>query len=124
MSRKALGDWGEDQAARHLEALGYLIRARKYRVLEGEVDLVAQDGDSLVFVEVKTRGRLTFGAPEESITAKKRRRLQIAAWAYLDEHNQLDRDWRIDVIAIEGTPAGGVSRLDHYRNAVEGEPFL
>jgi len=122
MRRRQIGEWGEAVALRHLESTGYRIRARNWRTPEGEVDIVAEDGDTIVFVEVKARTTRNFGWPEESITSAKRRRLQRVAWAYLEAHEMLDAIWRIDVIAIDRSSSGAVERLEHYVSAVDGEP--
>ena len=79
MKRHHVGAWGEEIASQYLEAKGYTILARNWRTQEGEVDLVAQDGETVVFVEVKTRTSKEFGWSEESITLTKRRRLQRSA---------------------------------------------
>jgi putative endonuclease len=121
MKRHHIGAWGEEIASQYLEAKGYRILARNWRTQEGEVDLVAQDGETVVFVEVKTRTSKDFGWPEESITATKRRRLQRSALAYLSDQDLIDILWRIDVIAIDRNQSGGVERLEHYIDAVDGE---
>ena len=121
MKRHHIGAWGEEIASQYLEANGYQILARNWRTQEGEVDLVTQDGETIVFVEVKTRTSKDFGWPEESVTAVKRRRLQRAALAYLVDQNLSDILWRIDVIAIDRTSSGTVERLEHYIDAVDGE---
>lgn len=117
-----LGPWGEEVAGRHLEAKGYQTVDRNWRHASGELDLVARDGEALVFVEVKARASGTFGSPEEAVTPEKQRRLQRAAWAYLAAHDALEADWRIDVIAIERR-RGRVARLDHYVNAIDDAPL-
>ena len=114
-----LGEWGEAEALRYLETLGYSFIGRNYRVPEGEIDLVMQDGDIVVFIEVKTRISESFGTPEESISKAKRQRLHRAAWAFLQEHDILDASWRIDVVAIEAAPNRTVQRLDHYPGAFD-----
>ncbi len=119
-TRLGLGRRGEALAARRLEAEGYRILARNYRSQAGEVDLVAQEGDCLVFVEVRTRNGDLYGTPEESVTARKQARLMRVAETYLSEHEILDVDWRIDVVAIDMAPGGRVRRLDILRNAVSG----
>ncbi len=68
--RQRLGRWGEGVAATHLEAHGYTILARNWRCAAGEIDLVARDGETLVFVEVKTRRGRAYGAPEEALTPR------------------------------------------------------
>jgi putative endonuclease len=124
MSRRQIGAWGEERAMQHLQSQGYLILARNWRVPEGEVDLVAQDGDTIVFVEVKTRTTHEYGWPEDSITITKRRRLQRAAWLYLEAHDLLDASWRIDVIAIDRTSSGDIKRLEHFVDAIDSEQDL
>ena len=117
--QKRLGEWGENQARCHLETRGYVFIERNFRVSEGEIDLVMQDGDIVVFVEVKTRTSDNFGAPEESVSKAKRQRLQRAAWIYLQEQEMLDAFWRIDVVAIEATPNWTIRRIDHYPGAFD-----
>jgi putative endonuclease len=121
MKRHHIGAWGEEIASQYLQTKGYRILARNWRTQEGEVDLVAQDGETVVFVEVKTRTSKEFGWPEESITVTKRRRLQRSALAYLSDQDLMDIHWRIDVIAIDRNHSGGVERLEHYIDAVDGE---
>jgi len=117
--QKRLGDWGEAEARRYLETKAYVFIEKNFRVPEGEIDLVMQDVDIVVFIEVKTRTSDSFGAPEESVSKAKRKRLQRAAWAFLHEHEKLNVSWRIDVVAIEATPNRTILRLDHYPNAFD-----
>lgn len=120
-SRRDLGKWGEKIASEYLLARGYEILERNIHTPEGELDIVAKQGDWLVFVEVKARGSQTFGSPEEALTSAKKRRLRRAAWAYLEKQGRLEADWRIDVVAIDGTLTQGVQRLEHYEFAVGSE---
>lgn len=117
--RKRLGDWGEVEARRFLETQGYVFLERNFRVPEGEIDLVMLEGDVVVFVEVKTRISERFGAPEESVSNVKQKRLQHAAWTFLREREMLNAPWRIDVIAIEASPNWIIQRLDHYPGAFD-----
>ncbi len=117
--RQGLGRWGEELAARHLAAKGYEILARNWRCETGELDLVARDGESLVFVEVRTRRGRLLGSPEESITAAKEARLIALGEAYVQAHDWTG-DWRIDVVAVETDRGGRLLRVDHYENAVTG----
>ncbi|MGB2896341.1 MAG: YraN family protein [Anaerolineales bacterium] len=110
---------GEAEAQRYLEAKGYFFIGRNFRVPEGEIDLVMQDGDIVVFIEVKTRISDNYGAPEESVSKAKRRRLHRAAWAFLNEQEMLDASWRIDVVAIEAAPDRTIHHLDHYPGAFD-----
>jgi putative endonuclease len=117
--KKRLGDWGEIEARRYLETKAYVFMERNFRVPEGEIDLVMQDGDIVVFIEVKTRTSDSFGTPEESVSGAKRKRLLRAAWAFLQERERIDASWRIDVVAIEASPNWTIQRLDHYRSAFD-----
>jgi putative endonuclease len=100
-ARQALGDRGELIAERFLAARGYTVLARKYRCPAGEIDLVCRDGDTLAFVEVKTRRGTAFGAPEEAVTAAKLAHIAQTGEHYLAAHDAADQLWRIDVVAIE-----------------------
>ncbi len=105
-SRRDLGRQAEDAAADYLAENGLLIVTRRYSSRRGELDVIALDGDVIVFVEVKLRrdGR----RPEESITARKSARIRLTAHAYLKEVGALNADFRFDVVAI--APDG----LHHY----------
>jgi putative endonuclease len=112
-SRRDLGAFGERLAATHLEAKGYRIRHRNFRCPEGEIDIVAEDGDCLVFVEVRTRRGDALGTPAESITEAKERRLVAVARAYLQEYESLPANQRIDVVGVELTPQGRLLGVQH-----------
>jgi putative endonuclease len=117
--KRGLGNRGEELAARMLVEKGYRVVTRNWRRPFGELDLIAQDGECLVFVEVRTRRGETLGSPEESITRRKKARLVALAESYAQE-SRWEGDWRIDVIAIELDVRGRLIRLDHYENAVTG----
>jgi putative endonuclease len=96
--------WGnacEDLAAEMLVRRGYRVIARNYRVPGGEIDLVARDGPTLCFVEVRARRSGRFGAPEETVGAVKQRRLRLAAEQYLGAHPVAMAGCRFDVVAID-----------------------
>ena len=118
-TRRALGNRGETLAAQKLQSLGYTIHERNWRCAVGELDIVAEKDDMLIFVEVRTRRGDRFGTPEESITPAKRAKLIEVAWTYLDEHDAEDRNWRIDVVAVEVGSRGEVVRIDVLENAIE-----
>jgi putative endonuclease len=124
-TRRALGRQGEDVAATYLARLSYEIVARNWRTRTGELDIVAREGEWLVFVEVRARrvGRTAaapmLGRPEESVTARKQLQLAAMADAYLFEM-PWNGPWRIDVIAVEIRGDGSVARLNHLRDAVGG----
>ena len=115
--RTRLGDMGEAAARRFLEAQGYRILAAKFRCPWGELDLVAQDGDDLVFVEVRTRRSEAFGAPEESLTPAKVRHLLAACQHYLQAHPRPEAAWRIDLVSVLPGRHGTV--INHLRHAIE-----
>ena len=115
VDRRARGIAGEDLAVAYLEKLGYRIHERNYRFGRGEIDIVAQAGETLVFVEVKARASRVFGDPEEAVTPGKRRRLRKIAGGYLFERRIEDRECRFDVIAVEY--ADGKPVLRHIEDA-------
>jgi putative endonuclease len=116
--RRRLGAFGERLATAHLEAKGYRIRARNFRCREGEIDIVAEDGDTLVFVEVRTRRGDALGGPAESITAIKEARLVAVATAYVQTLSEPPADQRIDVVAVQLSPGGRLLAIDHIEGAV------
>ena len=117
--RQKLGQTGESLAARELERRGYRLLARNWRCPAGEIDLIAEQGSALVFVEVRTRRGDARGTPLESITPTKQAKLIEAAQTYLQESGDEERDWRIDVVAVELTPRGQLLRIDVIENAIE-----
>ena len=117
--RIRLGKWGEGVASRFLQEKGYVLLATNYRCRWGEVDIVAQDGEELVFVEVRTRRGVEFGTPEESVTAAKARKLVATAQEFLQEHDQVNAGWRIDLIAIRLDGDRRVQDITHLRHAVQ-----
>lgn len=117
-NRVALGDAGERLAERRLVALSWQIIERKWRVRGGEIDLIALDGDELVFVEVKTRRGSLHGTAEEAVDARKAARLIALGEQYVGEHPEYaERFWRVDIVAITIDRRGAVERYSHLRNA-------
>src|SRR6476620_2134941 len=116
--RMRLGASGERLAAGWLEARGYTIIATNWHCAYGEADPIAELTGELIFVEVKTRHGDALGAPEEAVTAAKQRKLVATAQTYLMEHGIEDRAFRIDVIAVQLTPAGRLVEIRHYPTAV------
>lgn len=114
-----LGVRGEMLAERHLKRLGYKIVARSRRTHLGELDLVAVDGRTVVFVEVKTRESHQAGHPAEAVDAKKQERLTRAALGYLKRHGLLEYSARFDVVAITWPAGGGQPTIEHFKNAFE-----
>jgi putative endonuclease len=116
--KKALGNWGESYAVKYLEGKGYQILARNVRTPYGEIDIIAKEKDQFIFVEVKTRASQKFGYPEEAITENKIIHLIESAEFYLQEHLDLNIEWRIDVIAIQVDPRKSSPTLTHFENAL------
>lgn len=128
--RQELGRLGEDLAVEYLKKQGLRIVERNYRRRLGEVDIIAREGDTVVFVEVKTRRKASHGAPEEAVTLAKMRQLSRVAVEYLARHNLHDQPARFDVVAVDlaagaGEPAGAAAPnpvppiIRHYRNAFD-----
>lgn len=118
-ARRELGAFGERVAAAHLEAKGYRIRERNFRTREGEVDIIADNRSTLVFVEVRTRRGNTLGSPAESITTAKASHILTAAQAYAQAHQGCPPDQRIDVIAVSLAPDGRLLAVEHIQGAVD-----
>jgi putative endonuclease len=107
--RQSIGILGEDLAVRELQRRGYAILARRYRTRFGEIDIVAQHGDVVVFVEVKARRTARYGSAAECIPTWKQRRIAAMALDYLAWCDRLNEPCRFDVVAIDGV---GTSRVD------------
>jgi putative endonuclease len=116
-SRLRLGALGEDAAVGLLRAAGYRIVARNHRCRRGEIDVIAEKGDLLVFVEVRTRATSAFGGPEETVGARKQRRVIAAARDYLAMRRGPAKAARFDVIAVVDGPRGPA--LTHFENAFD-----
>ena len=111
-AKDALGRKGEAIAARHLVRSGLTIVERNWRCPQGEIDLVARDGDEVVFVEVKTRSSVAFGHPLEAITVQKLARLRRLAAAWCESHAGSHNSVRIDAIAVVA-PRRGPVEIEH-----------
>jgi putative endonuclease len=118
MHARDIGALGEKIAAEYLTGLGYMIRERNFRLREGEIDIIAEKDEFLVFIEVRTRTSTSYGTPEESVTAQKKERLIALAEAYIEDREDLPSSWRIDVVAIELGPKRKVARLEIIENAI------
>lgn len=114
--RKQTGRRGEDIAALFLTGKGYRIIERNWRCPVGELDLIAQDQDTLVFVEVRSRSGARFGLAEESITPAKQARLVELAQTYVQEKALAAQRLRIDVVAVQ--LGRGLPQINHIENAV------
>ena len=114
-ARQALGKNGEDQACRELERRGYVILARRYRLRMGEIDIVARDGQTVVFVEVKTRSGDAFGGGAAAVGAWKQRRIGMLAAHFLNRCRLTAAPCRFDVVTVDVRPSegGAVEVIQH-----------
>lgn len=117
LARQELGRLGEELAVRELERRGYAILERRYRTRGGEIDIVAEDGGTLVFVEVKARMDAEFGSAAEAVTPWKMRRLARMANDYLARRGVACRPCRFDVVAI--MLEGGMPAIEVFQNAFD-----
>lgn len=116
-ARVALGKIGEDLACRELERRGYAIVARRYRRRGGELDIIARDGGTIVFVEVKTRDGRQFGGAVDAVTGLKRRRMVQLALDYLVRHQLTECSSRFDVVSIQ--LEDGRPTIEVFQNAFD-----
>ncbi|MDT4900758.1 MAG: putative endonuclease [Pseudonocardiales bacterium] len=117
--KDAVGRFGEQVAAEHLLAAGLTIVTRNWRCRDGELDIIARDGRDLVFVEVKTRSSVAFGAPAEALSRLKIARIRRLALRWMEEHRDADGFWtsvRFDVVSVVRRPYG-LPDVHHLRGA-------
>ena len=114
-ARIALGKTGEDFACKELERRGYVIVARRHRCRGGELDVIARDGATLVFVEVKARDSHAFGDAAEAVTWQKQRRIVRLASEYVMQHHLIDCPCRFDVVSIQFDAGGPL--IEVYKSA-------
>jgi len=115
--RISLGKKGEEIAVNFLQKQGYKILERNFKKRYGEIDIVALDGNSLVFIEVKTRFSEEYGSPEESVTSWKLRQIAKTGEFYKLLHPEFPDLLRIDVVAVELTSQGEVKEIRLIKNA-------
>lgn len=111
--KDALGAHGEDLAAAHLIEAGLQVLDRNWRCSDGELDIVAREGNTLVFCEVKTRRTSSFGDPAEAVSWRKVRKLRQLAALWLSDHDEHAREVRFDVVAVLAGP--GPATVRHLR---------
>ena len=115
--RTQTGKRGEDIAVAYLKNRGYRIIERNYKCLFGEIDIVAKDDDTVVFVEVKSRKSEKFGDPQGAVGREKQKKISRISLKYLEEKHLYPCDARFDVVAIKMLPAGSIVEL--IQNAFE-----
>jgi putative endonuclease len=113
------GRRGESLALEFLIGLRYAIVEKNYRKQYGEVDIIARDGDTLVFIEVKTRQTTVFGTPFEAVDARKQRQISRIAQEYIQSHRLGDEPARFDVIAVRLERDNQPATIDHMKNAFD-----
>ncbi len=101
-TNKAIGDFGEKLAVKYLKEHGYKIVKTNYKIRIGEIDIIAMDGDFLVFVEVKYRSNALYGLPNEAVDKHKREKIKRVALFYLMQKDMLEAYVRFDVVQILG----------------------
>jgi putative endonuclease len=116
--KQKLGKWGEELAENFLISQKLQPFLRNYRTSYGEIDLIMKNGEEIVFVEVKTRASLSLGYPEISVTPQKCKHLIAAAQAFFQENPNMECNWRIDVVAIQGNPEDKNPKIEWFENAV------
>ena len=115
--RQEYGRRGETEAIRYLKKRGYRILEQNYRNRLGEIDIIAIDGRSIVFVEVKARSGRRFGTPKWAITPKKQRKISMVALSYLKATRQTEAKARFDVVTFQSE--NGVPRIEIIKNAFD-----
>ena len=110
-----LGKWGEELASEFLQQKGYVIVERDWKSGHRDIDIIAVDGDVVVFVEVKTRRNNVFGEPEEAVNYMKLRNLRAAINHYV-KYKRLNNEIRFDVISITGTPEARPPQINHFED--------
>jgi putative endonuclease len=116
---RLLGDKGERLAARFLRQQGLRIIARNFKNHIGEIDLIALDGDQVVFVEVKTRKSTKFGQPVEAVGYAKQKKITQVALSYLKKHKLMERSTRFDIVGIIWPDGSKTPEVKHYRHAFD-----
>ncbi|XXF81581.1 YraN family protein [Myxococcaceae bacterium GXIMD 01537] len=117
VDRRGYGNAAEDAAVRHLEARGYRVLARNFLCRYGELDVVAEQGDTVCFVEVRMRSTNLWGDPALTVSFSKQRRVVKAALHYLFAHEVRDKMMRFDVVSVVGHGEGAV--VEHIPDAFD-----
>ena len=115
--KQNLGRRGEDEAASYLKKQGYLLLQRNYRCPLGEIDIIAKDGKTLVFAEVRARSSGRFGMPQESVNRNKMLKIHKVAQYYLKTVQKEEEPVRFDVLALMFDVENQLKQLDHIKGA-------
>ncbi len=115
--RLRVGKKGEELAAAYLASAGYRILDRNYRCMFGEIDIVAEEGGNIVFIEVKSRRSLAYGDPQLAVGYRKQRQISLVALHYIEEKQKHGCNARFDVVAVKILPVG--TKIELIKNAFE-----
>ena len=115
--RQKFGEKGESIAVKQLKKEGYKILERNYRTKLGEIDIIAEDGEVITFIEVKARKSEKFGTPRHAVTPAKQKKISMVALSYLKEKNQFDKRARFDVVTINSESSN--STVNVIKNAFD-----
>jgi putative endonuclease len=115
--RSSVGKRGEELASAYLENAGYKIVERNYRCIFGEIDIVAEEGDTIVFIEVKSRRSNAYGDPQLAVGYRKQKKISLVALHYIAEKHQHNRNARFDVVAVKIVSSG--TAIELIKNAFE-----
>jgi putative endonuclease len=118
VTRRETGDRAEALARQFLEARGYRVVTTNYHCRYGEADIIAEDAETLVFVEVRSKRGTAYGSAAESITETKQRKLRLTVETYLSQLEKLPADWRIDAVLVSGS--GASLNIEQIKDAVGG----
>ena len=121
MDKKILGNKGEDFAAEYYKKLGFTVTAQNYTCRGGEIDIIAENGEYIIFVEVKTRSQNSLYSPAEAVDYKKQKRLSVAAMKYLTE-NDVEKQPQFDVFEVY-TANERIYKVNRIENAFEAFDF-
>lgn len=114
ISKRDCGSLGENMAAHYLRSVGYVILENNFRAGRREIDLIAQKDNLIIFIEVKTRTSRRFGFGEESVSARKRKNLYLAARKFLTDKVRVASNPRFDIICVELREDYSLKGIDHF----------
>ena len=117
MNRLEKGKKGEDAAAEYLQSLGFEILERNFRLAGGEIDIIAEESGTLVFIEVRSRQGTRYGLPQETVNYLKQHKVRKMAAFYLKTKGLWDKNCRFDVIGVLFDQEGNIKAIDHIRDA-------
>lgn len=118
--RQKTGKAGEDITCRYIENTGMEILARNFHCRGGEIDIIAQDGNCVAFIEVKTRSSVSYGTAAEAVTIAKQRKITLAAYEYIEKNRLHDGYFRFDVAEVYIDKWIGRVTVNYMKNAFEG----